>query len=86
MSDYQTLQEWMTQDQLTAIQIAELRIHTALDSLQPMFSKGCELTFVMRHPDRPECWLVISRDKDLREVAATVLKAIKPTQDTQVES
>lgn len=72
--------------ELRKIQAAELRIHAALDTLQLMFSEGCKLTFVMRHPERSERWLVVSRDSDLREVAQTVLKAVDPTPDTQAQT
>lgn len=59
----------------TSIEVTSRAVETALRGLSEYFVSDARLTFVMRIPDHPDQFIVISSDKDLQAVAATILRS-----------
>ena len=47
---------------MTLVEEVKNEAEAALNRLRPLFVEGSELTFVMRVPGHPGCYMVISND------------------------
>jgi hypothetical protein len=61
---------------VTKFDLERLRLDIAahLEGMAAMFTPDMMLTFVARHPANGECYVVVSSDTDLAEVAKKCLK------------
>lgn len=52
--------------------VRELVASALCDEIAPLFTPDMKLTLVARHPDNPECHLLVTNDADLPAVAAVI--------------
>lgn len=55
------------------LSVIHVRAAAALAGLTDLFTPDMKLTFIARHPDKPEAFVVLTED-DLRAIAATLVR------------
>jgi hypothetical protein len=63
---------------------AQIECDRHLQQMERLFTADCRLTFIMRKPGQPDCWILMTRDNleeliaDMPRMAAAELTGLKP--------